>query len=79
LVHQYFEVDCDASGCEERYSENTPEEVEQAIEKHYMEKHPERYISKASLPLVRVIRVSEELENKMFPRSYDTAYRESMK
>jgi len=77
MARVYFFADCNA--CEEKFSSDDPAKVEKALDKHFMQFHPERYHTRLDLPMVYAARLSDEMTSKMFPKSYSTAFKESMR
>ena len=78
LATTYFKADCTAPACEEKFSSTDPDVLQEQLDRHFVKVHPERYHTRMDLPMIQAVRVSDEMAARMFPKSYNRAFQESM-
>jgi len=79
MTYHYFEARCNAPACDEKFMALDDKQVEEALDKHFAKFHPERYHTKMDLPFITFVRVPDSVFKRMFPKSFEQAFQESMK
>jgi len=71
----YFHTRCEAPACGEKFEDFSDEKLEQRLIKHFMEKHPERFFGKISLPMVHISRYNPDIIRRGMKYSEETQRR----